>query len=44
MQAASEFALDPSGAAERHCRLFSECMGEKKKKEFMGKQNPLLGR
>ena len=33
MQAASEFALDPSGAAERHCRLFSECMGEKKKKK-----------
>ena len=35
MQAASEFALDPSGAAERYCRLFSE---------GMGKQNPLLGR
>lgn len=50
MQAASEFALDPSGAAERHCRLFSERMGKKKKKkkkkkkERMGKQNPLLGR
>ena len=33
MQAASEFALDPSGAAERHCRLFSERMGKKKKEK-----------